>query len=35
MDPKIKEIYDSILEGQQNETVSGVQAAIDAGSGPR
>ena len=34
MDPKIKGIYDSILEGQQNEAVSGVQAAIDAGLPP-
>jgi 5-methyltetrahydrofolate--homocysteine methyltransferase len=31
MDPKLRAIYDSILEGQQNEAVSGVQAAIDAG----
>ncbi len=34
MDPKIKGIYDSILEGQQKEAVSGVQAAIDAGLPP-
>ncbi len=34
MDPKLKVIYDSILEGQQNEAVSGVQAAIDAGLPP-
>ena len=34
MDPKIKIIYDSILEGQQNEAISGVQAAIDAGLPP-
>ena len=34
MDPKIKCIYDSIFEGQQNEAVSGVQAAIDAGLPP-
>jgi 5-methyltetrahydrofolate--homocysteine methyltransferase len=34
MDPKYKVIYDSILEGQQNDTISGVQAAIDAGLPP-
>jgi 5-methyltetrahydrofolate--homocysteine methyltransferase len=34
MDPKIKQIYDSILEGQQGEAVSGVKAAIDAGLPP-
>jgi 5-methyltetrahydrofolate--homocysteine methyltransferase len=31
---KIKNIYDSILKGQQSETVSGVQTAIDAGLPP-
>ena len=34
MDPKYKVIYDSILEGQQNDTIAGVQAAIDAGLPP-
>ena len=34
MDPKLKTIYDSILEGQQNDAVAGVQAAIDAGLPP-
>ena len=34
MDPEYKVIYDSILEGQQNDTISGVQAAIDAGLPP-
>lgn len=34
MDQKIKQIYDSILDGQQKEAVSGVQAAIDAGLSP-
>jgi 5-methyltetrahydrofolate--homocysteine methyltransferase len=34
MDAIIKKIYDSILEGQQKETVAGVQAAIDAGLPP-
>jgi 5-methyltetrahydrofolate--homocysteine methyltransferase len=34
MDPEYKAIYDSILDGQQNDTISGVQAAIDAGLPP-
>ena len=34
MDPKNKAIYDSILNGQQNEAISGVQTAIDAGLPP-
>jgi 5-methyltetrahydrofolate--homocysteine methyltransferase len=34
MDPEYKAIYDSILGGQQNDTISGVQAAIDAGLPP-
>ena len=34
MDAIIKKIYDSILEGQQKETVAGVQAAIEAGLPP-
>lgn len=34
MDPTIKRIYDSILEGQQNEAVSGVETAIEAGLAP-
>ena len=34
MDPEYKAIYESILEGQQNDTISGVQAAIDAGLPP-
>lgn len=34
MDQKIKQIYDSILDGQQKEAISGVQAAIDAGLSP-
>jgi 5-methyltetrahydrofolate--homocysteine methyltransferase len=34
MDQQIKQIYDSILDGQQKEAVSGVQAAIDAGLSP-
>ena len=34
MDPEYKVIYDSILDGQQNDTISGVQAAIDAGLPP-
>jgi 5-methyltetrahydrofolate--homocysteine methyltransferase len=31
---KIKNIYDNILKGQQSETVSGLQTAIDAGLPP-
>jgi 5-methyltetrahydrofolate--homocysteine methyltransferase len=34
MDPEYKAIYESILEGHQNDTISGVQAAIDAGLPP-
>jgi 5-methyltetrahydrofolate--homocysteine methyltransferase len=34
MDPEYKAIYDSILEGHQNDTISFVQAAIDAGLPP-
>jgi len=34
VDPEYKAIYDSILDGQQNDTISGVQAAIDAGLPP-
>lgn len=34
MDSKYEVIYNSILEGQQNDTISGVQAAIDAGLPP-
>jgi 5-methyltetrahydrofolate--homocysteine methyltransferase len=34
MESKIKVIYDNILQGQQKEAVSGVQAAIDAGLPP-
>jgi 5-methyltetrahydrofolate--homocysteine methyltransferase len=34
MDSKYEVIYNSILEGQQSDTISGVQAAIDAGLPP-
>ena len=34
MEPVIKEIYDSILEGSQKVTVVKVQAALDAGINP-